>query len=416
MIKQKGIVLVMGNLKNGSIAAQKCAAIVAAGEASISPLIVASSDGTTGTLLISGAIGIGKNPIEPEAVVAEIQALKKDNDRVLVHLRNVLGGVIPGGFAIYNEMRAGDVPVDTLAEGVVASFGSVLFAAGENRTVAKHSRLMLHNGRGGAQGTADEMRAYADQIDGWNDEMVTAYSEVLGMSAEDVRSKWFDGKDHWLTASQAVKAGLATEQAGGVIKKLAPAAMLGGDFDAIAAFYNDQIKTEETQPKSEMNKGLFIVALAIANLKHGLTEQSEEAEILAQVTAQAEELKAANEELEKFRTEAAAAEEAAIVAVVDEAVKANKITAEDKPTYLALAKADLENTKAVLENMQAHTPITGNLNNGKGGAAPNAAFEGKTFKEVVAMDGGSKYLDGLMASDVEAYDKLKAAYDKLPTA
>lgn len=380
--------------------------------ASEAPLsIVAQSNGDTGILLMSGSIG--SEGLGEADIIAELTKLKAEHENVTVHLRNFMGGAVTDGALIYNEFEAAGV--DTIAEGIVASFGTVLFAAGKNRKVVRFSKLMIHNGRAGAAGTADELRAQADFIDTWNDDMAGVFAKVLNTDLDAVKAKYFDGKDHWITANAAVKMGLATEEVKGMLKKAAPSAKHSNVLD-VAAFYQTQLQ-DKTETEIEMkNKQKFIAVLAVMNPALTINAESSEDAILAEVTAQANILKTVTAERDELKTKFEKAEGDKVVALVDAAIEAGKITKAQKEQFETLGKADYDNTKAVLDGLTGHEPISGKLGaGGKGGPIANAdAFANMPFAEIVKAEGGSKYLDALQKTDEKAYDELKAAYSVLP--
>lgn len=382
-----------------------------AGEAPLS--IVAQSNGDQGILLMSGHIG-GEKGLQADDIIAQLADLKAKHNTVTVHLRNLMGGAVTDGSLIYNAFQ--EAGVDTIAEGIVASFGTVLFAAGKKRSVVRFSKLMIHSGRGGVIGTSDDMRAQADFIDTWNDEMAGVFADVTGIDLDTIKAQYFDGKDHWLTPAQAVKMGLATEEVTGAIKKAAPTAKLS-DAAEVFAFYETQLNEEDKSINSEMkNKGAIVAALLSGNASLKISAESSEEVLTEAITAQATELVAVKAELKELKDKAEADLKVKAEKKVDEYIADGKVTAALKDATVAKLVADFDGMTSILDAVPAHKPITAQLNQGNGGAAITGAdkFAGMPFKEIVKAEGGDRYLNTLMATDKDAYDKLKAAYDKLP--
>lgn len=382
-----------------------------AGHAPLS--IVAQSNGDQGILLMSGFIG-GEEGLQADDIIAQLTALKAKHKTVTVHLRNLMGGAVTDGSLIYNAFQ--EAEVDTIAEGIVASFGTVLFAAGKKRSVVRFSKLMIHSGRGGVVGTSEDMRAQADFIDSWNDEMAGVFAGVMGIALDTVKAQYFDGKDHWITPAQAVKMGLATKEITGAIKKAAPTAALSNAAE-VFAFYETQLNEEDKSINSEMkNKGAIVAALLNGNASLKISAESSEEVLTEAITAQATELVAVKAELKELKDKAEADLKVKAEKKVDEYIAEGKVTAALKDATVAKLVADFDGMTSILDAVPAHQPITAKLNQGTGGAAVTGAekFAGMPFSKIVAAEGGSDYLDALMASDKDAYDKLKAAYDELP--
>lgn len=264
-------------------------------------------------------------------------------------------------------------------------------------------------------GTSEDMRAQADFIDSWNDEMAGVFADVTGIALDTIKAEYFDGKDHWLTPAQAVKMGLATEEVTGAIKKAAPTAKLSNAAE-VFAFYETQLNEEDKSINSEMkNKGAIVAALLSGNASLKISAESSEEVLTEAITAQATELVAVKAELKELKDKAEADLKVKAEKKVDEYIAEGKVTAALKDATVAKVVADFDGMTSILDAVPAHKSITSQLNTG-GAAAPTGAekFVGMAFNEIVRADGGEKYLNALMASDKDAYDKLKAAYDKLP--
>lgn len=381
------------------------------------PLVVeAKADGDQGVLLISGYIGDSEDSDNSaQKIRAKFEELEAKYNAITVVLMNCMGGSVAEGFPTYNLIKASKAKITTVVEGMAASFGAVLFAAGEQRLMAKYSKLMVHSARGGAWGTSAQMQEQVNLIKKYDDDMANVFAGLLGSTKEEVAAKWLDGSDHWLTPDDAVEAGFATGILDGKTKRAVPTAKLK-DAQAVFAFYQEQFQESNKNENEMKNKHLFITALAIANAKLSITADATEEAILAEVQKQSEELKQANELVASLKTKVEAAETAKVNALVTAALDAGKITAAQKEQFEKLAKADYDSTKAILDGMKGHTSISAKLNGAQQSELPHASeFVSSTYKEIVASgEKGTKYLKALEAKDKAAFDKLKAAYNQLP--
>jgi len=101
--------------------------------------------------------------------------------------------------------------VATICTGMAASMAAVLLAAGEagKRSALKHSRVMIHQPMGGAQGQASDIEITAREIAKLKEELYTIISDHSGKPYDQV---WKDSdRDYWMTAQEAVDYGMVDE-------------------------------------------------------------------------------------------------------------------------------------------------------------------------------------------------------------
>lgn len=120
------------------------------------------------------------------------------------------GGDVFAGIAIYNLLRMHSARVTTRVDGLAASIASVIVQAGDHRVMVGSSQQMIHPAWGVAIGPASEMREFADLLDKQTDVIAGIYAERSGQDLEVWRDK-LAGPDVWMTADEAVEAGLADE-------------------------------------------------------------------------------------------------------------------------------------------------------------------------------------------------------------
>ena len=100
-------------------------------------------------------------------VIAQLLFLDADNPERDIHLYiNSPGGSVSAGLAIYDTMQFLKSPVNTICMGLAASMGAFLLAAGRQgkRSALPHSRIMIHQPSGGAQGSAADIEIQAREI------------------------------------------------------------------------------------------------------------------------------------------------------------------------------------------------------------------------------------------------------------
>merc|ERR1719263_744472 len=102
---------------------------------------------------------------------------------------NSAGGSVIAGLAIYDTMQHIKSPIVTINIGLAASMASFLLAAGEKgkRLALPHSRVMIHQAMGGAQGQAEDIKVEAQQILKIHENLIQAYSNMTGKTSDIIR-------------------------------------------------------------------------------------------------------------------------------------------------------------------------------------------------------------------------------------
>ena len=121
---------------------------------------------------------------------------------------NSPGGSVYAGLGIYDTMQYIGCDISTICTGMAASMAAVLLVAGEKgkRYALKHSRVMIHQPMGGAQGQASDIEITAREIQKLKKELNTIIADQSGNDNEKV---WNDSdRDYWMTAQEACEYGM----------------------------------------------------------------------------------------------------------------------------------------------------------------------------------------------------------------
>lgn len=124
---------------------------------------------------------------------------------------NSPGGSVYAGLGIYDTMQFIKRDVATINTGIAASMGAILLCAGAEgkRSGLPHSRVMIHQPMGGAQGQADDIEITAKQIIMLKEELYKILSKHTGKSYDEV---YEDGdRDFWMNSSEAKDYGMIDE-------------------------------------------------------------------------------------------------------------------------------------------------------------------------------------------------------------
>lgn len=121
---------------------------------------------------------------------------------------NSPGGSVYAGLGIYDTMQFIQSPVATICTGMAASMAAVLLVAGAEgkRSALQHSRVMIHQPLGGAQGQASDIEITAREILKLKNELYTIISDHSHQPFDKV---WADSdRDYWMTAQEAKEYGM----------------------------------------------------------------------------------------------------------------------------------------------------------------------------------------------------------------
>ena len=157
-------------------------------------------------------LGVPINDYVANIIQAQLLFLESvDAEKDIQIYLNSPGGGVYAGLGIYDTMQYIKPDVATICTGMAASMGAVLLCAGAKgkRTALKHSRVMIHQPLGGAQGQASDIEITAREIQKLKNELYQIISDHSGKAFDDV---WKDGdRDYWMTSVEAKEYGMIDE-------------------------------------------------------------------------------------------------------------------------------------------------------------------------------------------------------------
>ena len=124
---------------------------------------------------------------------------------------NSPGGSVYAGLGIYDTMQFIKPDVATICTGMAASMGAVLLCAGEKgkRSGLPHSRVMIHQPLGGAQGQASDIEITAREILTLKKELYEIIAKHSGQTYEKIEED--SDRDYWMKADKAKEYGMIDE-------------------------------------------------------------------------------------------------------------------------------------------------------------------------------------------------------------
>ncbi len=141
-----------------------------------------------------------------QAQLLFLESVDPDKD-IQIYL-NTPGGSVSAGLGIYDTMQLISPRVGTTCTGMAASMGAILLAGGEKgmRSALRHSRVMIHQPLGGAQGQASDIEITARQILKLKGELYQILSDHTGKTVKKIEKD--ADRDYWMDSSEALEYGI----------------------------------------------------------------------------------------------------------------------------------------------------------------------------------------------------------------
>ena len=157
-------------------------------------------------------LGTGINDQVANIVQAQLLFLEStDASKDIQIYINSPGGSVYAGLGIYDTMQLIKPDVATICTGMAASMGAVLLCAGAKgkRSGLTHSRVMIHQPLGGAQGQASDIEIPAREIITLKEELYNIISKHSGQTYEKIYED--SDRDYWMKADRALEYGMIDE-------------------------------------------------------------------------------------------------------------------------------------------------------------------------------------------------------------
>lgn len=159
-------------------------------------------------IMLSGEV----NDQVASTIVAQMLFLEaEDPEKDIYFYINSPGGVVTAGMAMYDTMNYIRPDVATICIGQAASMGSFLLSAGAKgkRFALPHSRIMIHQPLGGAQGQASDIAIQAKEILRMKQELNEILAKNTGQNIETIERD--TDRDNFMSAQESMEYGLIDE-------------------------------------------------------------------------------------------------------------------------------------------------------------------------------------------------------------
>ena len=157
-------------------------------------------------------LGVPINDDVANIIISQLLYLSSiDPDADISLYINTPGGQVSSGLAIYDTMLLVQPDIATICTGMAASMGSVLLCAGApgKRSALPHSKVLIHQPLGGAQGQASDILIAAKEIEKTREELISIIAQHSGQPYDKVFAD--ADRDYWMSAQEALEYGMVDE-------------------------------------------------------------------------------------------------------------------------------------------------------------------------------------------------------------
>lgn len=287
-------------------------------------------------VLLYGNVGNGEK-VDSARVVAELMELAAAYGSIDIHIHSN-GGDVFSGIAIYNALRTVQADISIYIDGLAASIAGIIALCGKPLFMNKFARIMLHRVSGGSYGTADELRQAADLAESLEKDLSSMIAQRCKMTAEEVRTKYFDGKEHWINATEALQMGLID----GIVDTGESLPENATNTEIYNYFIN---RLQEPQTPKNM---LFDELKKRPSFSNLVSED----DMLRHITTmenQAAKVPALEAKVTELTNQITATKKTAHEAFLNQAVAEGRLTKEQISVFMNLMMSDEENTRKAVE-------------------------------------------------------------------
>jgi ATP-dependent Clp endopeptidase proteolytic subunit ClpP len=311
--------------------------------------------GDTACILLYGDIS-DYGDSNAKDIVKELMDIQNQYKKIDIRI-NSNGGDVYGGIAIINALRQCTAEVTVYVDGIAASMAAVIALCGRKLQMSRYARLMLHDVKGGAYGNKADLQLMIDQIISLENSLCDLIAAKMGKTPEEIKTAYFDGKDHWITAGEALALGLIDG-----IYDVEPLPE-ESTTEQIYKIFNNRLSNRTLKTKSmnidEIKKRpSFTDAATDADVLRIIDRLETEAAKVPGINTDMERLSG---ELKVFRDKADAEETAAKKKMLDDAEADGRINAVTRAVYQAFLDKDRENGEAALKALPVKKRIVNYL-------------------------------------------------------
>lgn len=326
-------------------------------------------------ILLYGEIGDYAD-VGAEDVIRQLTAAERSYRKIDVRINSV-GGDVAAGIAIFNFLRQSQTDITIYIDCIAASTASFIAGCGKPVKISRYGQFMIHRPMSDVFGDADKLKDCVAHLEQVEDTLCEIYAARSGKTVEEIRATYMDGRDHWLTAEEALAQGFVDEIFDDTrVVNLSGALTPRERCERYTALYieNVSLKNQKQMIDKIKTRPTFSDCADEAAVMARLDEVVNKANEHDKVVAERDALQVKVTDIEQKEREAA---EAACDAEVETAREEERIGADEVPSFKALMRKDPENTRALIAARKPKRRIMQTI-------ASATASEGKTDKDYLA--------------------------------
>lgn len=269
-------------------------------------------------------------------VVTTLSELEKQYNKINVRI-NSCGGSVFEGLAIYNAIRNSKADIEIYIDGIAASMASVIALCGRKVYMSKYAQLMIHCVSGGAYGTTKDIENILEEMRALEGTIIKMYSAKTGMPEKDIEEKYFDGKDHWISAEDALCLGFVD-------------GLYDNEEDDPTKLDTQDKVYKHYQAKLQTIKNKYNMIEKIQSIPQFENCADENAVIakIQELTAQASEVEALKAEISKMK---ASEEEKMVSDIIESGIECHKLNQEMAANLKEAYKHNPDGLRALVDAM-----------------------------------------------------------------
>ncbi len=302
-------------------------------------------------------------------IVGELMEMQSEFKKIDVRI-NSLGGSVYSGIAIVNAFRSSTSDITIYIDGIAASMAAVIAFCGKPVYMSKYARLMFHSVQGGAYGTKDDLRETIQEMETLEDSLCDIIASKMKKTKEEIKNQYFDGKDHWIGADEALSIGLID----GIYDT--EAVPDDSTTEQIYKIFNNRLTNKPQNQQSDMNLDEIRKRPSFANC-------ATEADVLTRINVletEAAKVPGLQNKLQAFEDKQKEAEEKEINDFLDAAENDERIKKAQRPELYNWMKSDREAAEKYMNSLTPKKRIMNSLQNPP--AQPAASAWDKRMEEI----------------------------------
>ena len=353
-----------------------------------------TSIGEKGILQLYGYIGEWWDEWDYQGFQDAFRDLEKSYSKIEIQIHSG-GGSIIEGLAMYDLIKQSKADVETVNEGLAASMGGILFQAGKVRKMNKNARVMLHRASGGVRGNVNDIRAYAESLESYENSLIEILTETTGKDKSVIHDWIMGGTDKYFNSTESLDNHLADEVLDFVTLENKVLNSFSNELEVFNSFQNKN-------NASDMKLSIEFINSFNSKFGGSLTGESNENDILSQVQAHF------NTKITEKENDVEKWNDIAIDIMVDSHLMRGAITESEVAYYKGNAKEKFEETKQFLNKKESRPDFNKLFD--KDGHKPKGGEEDER-KDWTYKDWSKNDPDGLGKMMNEDYPKFKALLD-----